>query len=124
MKFKGKELHTGSDYYAAAMELMRREDLPECVCGAIALFIGGAEMRDRFCVARLKEIAAEPKYLRCLDTFSRDDLRTTMENILKSEDGEKRLMADGARIRRGMFGSYTPKPINHAAAMGFQRNRI
>ena len=64
MIYKGRNLRTGSQYYAAAMELMKYETKKACFRGALAMFLCGAELNDRFCIMRLKEILRKPEYLR------------------------------------------------------------
>lgn len=123
MKFEGRELKTGSDYYAAAMKLMQRDDIDKCVCGAVALFIAGAELRDKFCIVRLKEVVNTPKYWNSLSAFAQKDLIDSMIEILKLECAEKEWKDMQKRLTKGVFGVYAPRPINHEAAMGFQSKK-
>lgn len=121
MLFKGKVLKSGSDYYAAAMELMKRDEDPRCIRGATELFVAGAELNDRFCKMRLKEVLRTPRYLHALDSFCSKDLVESVMNILSLELAEAEYREICAKCRRGIFGGYAPKPINRSAAMNFQR---
>ncbi len=119
MIYKGKELHTGSQYYAAAMDLMRYEAKKECFFGALALFLCGAELNDRFCIVRLKEVLRTPKYLKWVD----DDNRRLIMNILAGERMAKEYLRSLGTLRSGVFGVFENKPINHQVAGVFQRRR-
>ncbi len=119
MRYKGKELRTGSQYYAAAMELMNYETKKECFLGALTLFLCGAELNDRFCIMRLKEVLRTPKYLKWVD----DDDRKQIIDILEGERRAEEYLKSLGALRAGVFGVFENKPINHEAAGVFQRKR-
>ncbi len=120
MIYKGKQLKTGSEYYAAAMELMRwGETMKSCFQGALALFLRGAELNDRFCISRLKEVLQTPKYLKWVD----DEDKRAIEDILAGKRMEESVLRRLTVSKPGIFGVMTPRPINHEAAMGFQSRR-
>lgn len=121
MQYKGKELITGSDYYAAAMDLMRYEENPECIRGAVELFICGAELHDRFCISRLKEVARTRKYLEPLGSFESDDLVNALVDILRQERADAELRELRAAQRSGMFGVMKLRPINKTAVGDISR---
>ena len=119
MIYKGKELRTGSQYYAAAMELTKYETKKECFVGALTLFLCGAELNDRFCIMRLKEVLCTPKYLKWVD----DDDRKLITDILDGERKAEEYLKSLGALRSGVFGVFENKPINHEAAGIFQRRR-
>lgn len=119
MNYKGKELKSGSDYYAAAMDLMKYENKKPCFHGALALFLQGAELNDRFCICRLEEILRTAKYRKWVD---REDYRVIRDVL----DGKRLVDAEIKRFQQtkpGVFGVMRLKPVNHEAAMGFQSKR-
>lgn len=123
MKYKGKELKTGSDFYAAAMNLMSMDSDPKRVQAALILFVEGAELRDRFCIMRIKEIASDDRYLSMLDEFCSEELMASMKNILRAEHEEKLEAKISMSRRKGVFGVFAHKPINHEAAMAFNKTK-
>ena len=118
MIYNGRNLQTGSDFYAAALDLMRKggETNRVMFTGALALFLEGAERLDRFCIQRLKEILAKPNYLRMVDVEDKKVIEDILEGRAIAEDWRKKFEEMGS----GIFGVMTPKPINHEAAGAFQ----
>lgn len=123
MQYKGKELKTGSQYYAAAMDLMKHDTIAKCVRGAVELFICGAERNDRFCVARLKEFVNTPRYLTMLGTFESSDLIDALVRILRLEKAEREANMVNACCRPGMFGIMRPAPVNGLAGVEMSPKR-
>lgn len=119
MRYRGKELRTGSQYYAAAMDLMNYETKKECFLGALTLFLCGAELNDRFCIMRLKEVLRTPKYLKWVDDEDKKLIIDILEGELRVEEYLKSL----GSLRPGVFGVFENTPINHEAAGVFQRKR-
>lgn len=121
MTYNGRDLKTGSDFYAAAIDLMKKggETNRKIFSGALVLFLEGAEQSDRFCIQRLKEILATPNYLRMVDPEDKKAIEDILERQAIVECLNKKYLE---RVR-GIFGVMRPTPINHEAAEIFQKRR-
>ena len=111
MTYNGRNLRTGSDFYAAAMDLMGKggETNRKVFAGALILFLEGAERTDRFCIQRLKEILATPNYLRMVDCDDKKAVEDVLAGRSIAEYWDKIYSAMGS----GVFGVMRPTPINH-----------
>ena len=121
MTYNGRNLRTGSDFYAAAMDLMGKggETNRKVFAGALILFLEGAERSDRFCIQRLKEILATPNYLRMVDCED----KKAIEDVLEGQAIVEYLNKKYSEMESGVFGVMRPTPINHEAAGIFQKKR-
>ena len=121
MTYNGHNLHTGADYYAAAMDLMRKggETNRKIFAGALVFFLEGAERLDVYCIQRLKEILETPAYLRMVDRDDMSEIEAVLERLSITEYWNKMYSKMGS----GIFGVMRPTPVNHEAAMEFQKNR-
>ena len=121
MTYNGRNLKTGSDFYAAAMDLMGKggETSRRVFSGALVLFLEGAERSDRFCIQRLKEILETPSYLRMVD----DDDKKAIVNVLAGRSIAEYWNRIYSEMGSGIFGVMRPTPINHESAGMFQKKR-
>lgn len=121
MMYNGKCLSSGSDYYRAGLELMGKggENNIKIFVGALTLFLCGAEKLDRFCIARLKEILNTYKYRRMVDKESME----AISSVLRGERITATYWEMWNKLGSGIFGVMAPTPINHEAAMGFQKRK-
>ena len=121
MTYNGRNLQTGSDFYAAAMDLMGKggETNRKVFSGALVLFLEGAEHSDRFCIQRLKEILATPTYLRMVDYED----KKAVEDVLEGQAIVEYLNKKYSEMGSGIFGVMRPTPINHEAGVMFQKKR-
>ena len=121
MQYKGKELKSGSECYAAAMDLMRRGGETNSVIfrGTLMFFLKGAEKGDRFCIQRLYEILKTRKYYRWLDSEDCEEII----GFLNMQENIKQEIAQWRKRRSGVFGVFLFKPISRSAAMAFQTKK-
>ena len=121
MTYNGRNLKTGSDFYAAAMDLMGKggETNRKVFSGALVLFLEGAELLDRFCIQRLKEILETPSYLRMVD----GDDKKAIEDVLAGQSIAEYWNKKYSEMGSGIFCVMRRTPINHESAGIFQKKR-
>lgn len=108
-------LDEGSRLYAEAMRIMKTGEtyVPD-FRKAVECFIKGANLFDKFCIERLKEILKTPLYRN----------RLSLSKVVEIEETiQTRTFRLSPNATRGVFGINTPKPIDHAAGMSFQNKK-
>ena len=121
MQYKGKELKSGSECYAAAMDLMRRGGEMNSVIfrGALMFFLEGAEKCDSYCIQRLYEILKTRQYYPWLHY---EDLKEII-GFLNTHENIKREIAQWRRYCSGVLPLSCTTPVTRPAAMVFQTKK-